>query len=398
MGGPLRNIRVIEITTVLAGPFGAMLLADLGAEVIKIEPLHGEAGRRLGPPFQKSESHLFLGVNRNKRSLAVNLKKDEGREIALKLVERSDVFMENSRPGAMKKLGLGYEALSAINPRLIYSSTTGFGTEGPHKNKAAYELVLQGYASIMDRGSEPPMRDKSSVVDMSAGMLAVIGILAALFARQETGLGQRVDTSLLGSVLAMQAHRLISGEDKNQPHFDASDGQHPAYRNYKTRDGYINVAVLNENLFKKLCHVLGVDELADDPRFNAHAARYKNNHQLSSIFQEILMRKTSREWLELLEKAGVPCGPVNTMDDLFEDEHILSNRLVRKQEHPIAGNIQALGLPIRMGRTPLSVDSPAPLLGQHTEDILKWLGYGKAEIEALKEKKVVLSALSGTAH
>ncbi len=394
MSGPLHGITVIDLTTVLAGPFASMLLADMGAQVIKIEPLHGDSGRSLGPPFQKTESHLFLGMNRNKKSMAVDLKKAEGRDIVLKLAARSDVFMENSRPGTMEKLGLGYDTLSAINPRLIYSSTTGFGTAGPHTDKAAYELVLQGYASVMDRGENPPQRDKSSVVDMPSGLMAAVGILAALYNRQETGEGQRVDTSLLGSAMAMQAHRMVMGEDRSQPAFDGTTGNHPAYRTYQTSDGYINVAVLNEGLFKKLCRTLGVEELGDDPRFNSHANRFHNAQQLIPVFQKILQQKTSPEWTDLLEEAGVPCGPVNTIDDLFNDEHILANQLLIKQTHPVAGDLQTLGFPLKMEKTPVSVESPAPLLGEHTEDILDWLGYDKREIEALKEKVVVLTASS----
>ncbi|MBI4595432.1 MAG: CoA transferase [Candidatus Tectomicrobia bacterium] len=391
MSGPLRNIRIVDLTSVLAGPFGSMLLADLGAEVIKIETLKGDDGRYLGPPFQKDESHMFLGINRNKKSIALDLKKPEGREIVLKLVARSDVFMENSRPGTMEKLGLDYKTLSAVNERLIYSSTTGYGLSGPYSHKAAYDLVLQGYASIMDRGENPPQRDKSSVVDMPSGMMIAISILAALYSRQESGLGQRVETSLLASSLAMQAHKLIRGEDRSQPIFDPTTGKYAAYRTYKAKDCYINVAVLNETLFKKLCRVLGVEELAEDERFKSHSARYENAEQLIAIFQKILEQKTGKEWIRLLDEAGVPCGPVNTMEDLFEDEHILSNKLVVRQFHPAAGSIETLGLPIKMDKTPLSIDSPAPLLGSHTEEVLAYLGYDKAGIEALRENQVILN-------
>lgn len=392
MSGPLHDIRVIDLTSVIAGPFGSMLLADLGAEVIKVESLQGDDCRRLGPPFQNHESHMFLGLNRNKKSVAIDIKKAEGREIVFRLASRADVFMENSRPGTMGKIGLDYKTLSSVNPRLIYSSTTGFGTAGPHSQKAAYDLVLQGYTSIMDRGENPPQRDKSTVVDMPAGMMAVIGILGALYVRQETGIGQKVETSLLGASLAMQAHRLIRGKDRSQPAFDPTSGRYPAYRTYKTKDGYINIAVLNESLFKKLCRVLGVEELAEDPRFSCHSARYENAEQLIAIFQEILQIKPREEWIHQLEEAGVPCGPVNTLDDLFDDAHILANKLVVEQYHPIAGSLQTLGLPIIMEKTPLSIESPAPMPGQHTGEILNWLGYGKSEIQELQGKGVILDA------
>lgn len=392
MSGPLQGITVTDLTSVLAGPFGSMLLSDLGAEVIKVEPFRGDDGRNLGPPFQKTESHLFLGVNRNKKSLVVDLKKAEGREIVLKLVARSDVFMENSRPGTMEKLRLDYKALSAINPRLIYSSTTGFGTEGPHKQKAAYELVLQGYSSVMDRGQEPPQRDKTSVVDVPSGMLMALGVVAALYSRGQTGRGQRVDTSLLGSVLAMQTHHLVKGEDNTQPVFDVMSGRYPSYRTYKTKDGYINIAVLSEGLFAKLCQALNVPHLASAPEFNSHAKRHENSGKLVPIFQEILLKKTSREWLHIMDEAGVPCGPVNAPTDLFHDEHILANEYFVSHEHPISGVVQTVGLPIKMESTPLSVRSAAPYLGQHTEQILDWLGYDRRQIESLKENNVILSA------
>jgi formyl-CoA transferase/CoA:oxalate CoA-transferase len=388
MAGPLDGIRIIDVTAVLAGPFATMILGDLGATVIKIEPLRGDDSRHLGPPFQQGTSHLFLGINRNKYSLALDLKQPAAVEIVTKLVERADVFVESARPGTMQRLGLGYEALRRRNPRLIYCSNSPYGPVGPHRNKAGYELVIQGYAALMDRGDAPPQRERQSIVDMSTGMTIAYSILAALYARERTGQGQRIDTSLLASIMSMQAGRFVAGPEKTQVSFERTTGA-ATYRPYKTQDIWITIAALNDNLFRKLCRVLERPGLLEDPRFQSHADRVKHEEVLAAIIADTLRQRPGAEWLARLEAEGVPCGPIQPLEALFDDPQLRANDLVAEVIHPQIGRLKTYGIGPKFSATPASIRMPPPTLGQHTDELLGELGYSPEDIAALRQQRII---------
>lgn len=385
MPGPLDGVRIIDLTTVIAGPFSTMILGDLGATVIKIEPFTGDDSRHLGPPFQQGTGHLFLGLNRNKYSIALHLKQPEAVEIVSKLAAGADVFVESARPGVMERLGLGYDALRQRNPRLIYCSNSPYGAQGPHRDKAGYELVIQGYAGLMARGDEPPQRERQSIVDTSTGMTMAYSILAALYARERTGQGQRIDTSLLAAIMSVQAGRFVAGPEQTPPAFERTTAA-ATYRPYRTKDIWIIVAALNDNLFGKLCRALERPDLLADPRFRSHAARVEHEAGLVTIIGETLQQRPGVEWLTRLEAAGVPCGPIQTLEELFDDPQLRANDLVAELQHAQLGTLKTYGVGPKFSVTPASVRQPPPSLGQHTEMILHDLGYSAEDIAALRHR------------
>ncbi len=303
MPGPLDGVRVIDITSVIAGPFATMILGDLGATVIKIESPRGDDSRHLGPPFMKGTGIPFLGLNRNKHSLCLNRQDPAAIEIVYRLAEGSDVFLESNRPGTMARLGLGYDAIRQRNPRIIYCSNTPYGTEGPRQEQAGYELAIQAYTGLMYRGEDAPQRENQSIVDISTGMTMIYSILAALYARERTGIGQRIDLSMLGAMMSVQSARFVDGP-KDELDFERSPGASATYRPYKTQDDWIIVAVLNDNLFRQLCRALECPELCEDPRFATHPERVINEQPLSEIIGATLQQKPATHWLPRLEGRG----------------------------------------------------------------------------------------------
>ena len=388
MAGPLTGVRIIDITSVIAGPFATMILGDLGATVIKIEAPRGDDSRHLGPPFMHGTGMPFLGLNRNKYSLCLNLKHPAAIDIVYRLAEGADVFLESNRPGTMERLGLGYEALRQRNPRLIYCANSPYGTAGPHREQAGYELAIQGYAGLMDRGAAAPQREQQSIVDISTGMTMIYSILAALYARERTGVGQRLDLSMLGAIMSVQAARFVDGPKDPQEKARTS-GAAATYRPYQTQDHWIIVAVLNDNLFRKLCSAIGRPELGDEPRFASHARRVIHEEELTNIIGATLQQQPTAVWLERLRAEGVPCSPIQPLAALFDDPQIQANGLLAEVEHPHIGTLKTYGLATKFSSTPASIRLPPPGLGEHTECILKELGYGAEDIARLRQQGVL---------
>ena len=393
--GPLKGIKVIDFSKSLAGPYGSMLLADMGAEVIKIEvPGRGDDSRGWGPPFIKGEAAYFLSINRNKKSLTLNLKNEKALKIALKLIKNADVVFETNRPGTMKRLRLDYKAVRRVKPDIIYCSLSGFGQTGPYSNRPGYDQVIQGYGGIMGLTGEadgPPMTVGIAVTDIATGMFAVTGILAALYHREKTGEGQYIDASMLDgqvSWLTYQAGRyLASGEVPRR-----TGSVHPLIapdQPFKTKDGFINIVAGNNNLWKKFCKAAGLQDIAEDPRFTTNAMRVENCSDMAAAISKIIATKTVDEWLDILNNAGVPCGPINTVDRILSDPHVLARDMLVEIDHPRCGKIKVTGFPVKFSKTPAKTASAPPTLGQHNEEIFKKLGFSGKDIKQMKEDKII---------
>lgn len=394
--GPLEGIRVLDLSQVVTGPYCSMLLGDLGAEVIKVErPGRGDDTRQWGPPFIEGESAYFICLNRNKKSLTLNLKHPKGVKVALELARRSDVLVENFRPDTLEGLGLGYPALSALNPRLIYCSISAFGPTGPYRDFPGYDVMISalgGLMSITGEEAGPPCKVGVAITDVATGILAQGAISAALYARERTGRGQKVDLSLLETQVAVLINQasnyLLAGIIPKR-----SGSLHPSivpYQAFRAKDIYVTVGAGNDDIFRRLCGALGVPEVAEDPRFKTNPDRVKNRASLEEILQERLKTKTAAEWFQILSLAGVPCGPVNTLDRVFQDPQVLHRGMVQEIDHPRAGRIRLVGVPVKFAETPAEVRTPPPLLGEHTEEILRGLlGYDRAEIERLRAEGVI---------
>jgi crotonobetainyl-CoA:carnitine CoA-transferase CaiB-like acyl-CoA transferase len=374
-----------------------MILADLGAEVIKVEiPERGDEARSWGPPFIGGESAYFLSVNRNKKSVTINLKMEEGKEILYKMVGKSDVFLENFRWGVAERLGIHYEKISKINPRIIYCSISGFGHTGPYRDRPAYDIIIQGMSGIMDitgEDSRPPVKVGVSITDLGAGMYAAIAILSAILARERSGKGQWIDISLLDSAVSLltnvAANYFATGVAPRR-----MGSAHPniaPYQCFKAADGkYLTLAVGNDEIWKRFCRALGLEKLIDDPEFTTNPKRVQNREKLVSVLSEIFLTKKRDEWVKFLLERGVPCGPVNTLEEVFRDPQIRERNMLVEIKHPKAGKIKQIGIPIKFSQINLDVQSSPPLLGQHTEDVLKnLLNMSSQEINRLKEKGVI---------
>lgn len=387
--GPLRDLLVLDLSRILSGPFATMTLADLGADVIKIEqPGSGDDTRQWGPPFQGSDAAYFLSVNRNKKSLAVDLKAPEGLAAVRRLAEKADVVVENFRPGTAERLGLGYEELSKINPGLIYASISGYGQTGPDSHRPGYDAIAQARSGIMSVTGEhdgPPVRVGVSSSDLIAGTWAVIGILAALHERERTGQGQWVDISLLdGSVswLTYVASGYFAGGAIPQRYGSAHPTIAP-YQAFPTADGFVMVAVGNDGLWRKFAAALGREGLADDARFVTNPLRLAHREELVAIIEEVLRGATTSEWVARLDAAGVPVGPIQTVDEALADPQVRARGMVAELEHPEAGRLSTIACPVRLTRTPASVRTPPPLLGQHSDEVLASLGLSTQQIREL---------------
>jgi len=323
---PLDNIRILDLSRDLAGPFCSMILADLGAEVIKVEiPERGDEARSWGPPFIGGESAYFLSVNRNKKSVTINLKMEEGREILYKMVEKSDVFLENFRWGVAERLGIHYEKISKINPRIIYCSISGFGHTGPYRDRPAYDIIIQGMSGIMDitgEDSRPPVKVGVSITDLGAGMYATIAILSAILARERSGKGQWIDISLLDSAVTLLVHNAANYFVTGVPP-KRMGSAHPniaPYQCFRAADGkYLVLAVANDEIWKRFCRAIGLERLIHDPEFATNGKRVQNREKLVSLLSEVFLTKERDEWIRIFAEAEVPCGPVNTIDEVFQD-------------------------------------------------------------------------------
>ncbi len=391
----LEGIKILDLSRALAGPYCTMMLADMGAEVIKLEmPGRGDDSRSWGPPFVEGESAYFMSVNRNKKSLTLNMKSEKSTEIIHKLIKQSDVLVENFRPGAMERLGLGYEQVKGMNPKIIYASISGFGQDGPYRMLPGFDQVLQGMGGLMSITGEPggpPIKVGVAVADISGGMFAAYGIMVALYNRERTGKGQLVDVSLLDSQVAWLTYRAgayFASGDVPQP---VGSG-HPVivpYQAFKAKDVYINIAVGNDQLWERFCKAVGLVKEMDDPKFVTNAKRVENRGEIVKIIGDLIITRNGEEWLKILNDAGVPCGPIYTIDKIFADPQVLHRQMLKELDHPRAGKVKVTGIPVKLSETPGEVTTAPPVLGQHTHEILAELGYSSQDVEKLTQEKVV---------
>ena len=393
--GPLAGVRVLELAQIMAGPTCGMMLADMGADVIKVEKLPGgDDARGYREPRINGVSAPFLILNRNKRGLALDLKHPKGREILLRLVKTADVVTENYRRGTLEKFGLGYDMLSRTNPGLIYCAVSGYGRDGPLGDKGGFDLIAQGFAGLMSITGEPgrpPVKTGNPVADISAGILAVGGILAAYVHKLKTGQGQIVDTSLMEAALQQtywQAAIYFATGESPGPTGSAHVLTAP-YQAFRARDGWINIGGANQANWERIAEVLGHPEWRDDPRFATNSARMENLDALVALMDAVLVKRSKAEWLAAFDAAGVPAGPVHSLGEALTHPQTLARGMVVDLEHPEAGAMRALGSPLHFSATPTRIDRPAPLLGEHTREVLQESGYSDAEIDALVADGVV---------
>jgi formyl-CoA transferase len=389
----LDGLRVLDITQVMAGPFCSMVLADLGADVIKVEPPAGDSTRQM-PGAVGADSPSFNAVNRGKRSIVVNLKTSEGRGVVTRLAGTTDILVENYRPGVMDTLGLGYEAMHALNPRLIYASISGYGQTGPHARKGGFDLIAQGVSGIMSVTGEsggPPVKAGVPLTDLAAGLFALVGILAALESRHRTGVGQRIDTSLVDAGVALsvwEATEYFAGGGVPTA-LGSAHRMNAPYQAIACADGYITIGAANERLFHRLCEVLGHTEWTTNPDFADNASRVRNRAALADRITSVMRDHPRAHWLALLDANDIPCGPINDYAQVFADPQVIAREMVVDVRHPTLGAITALGSPIKLNDTPANVARCAPLLGEHTREVLRQAGYHEARIDALVAAQVV---------
>ena len=396
MPGPLAGMRVLELAQIMAGPTAGMMLADMGADVIKVEKLPGgDDSRSYREPRVNGVSAPFLMLNRNKRGIAVDLKKPQGREVLLRLVRDADVLTENYRRGTLEKLGLGYDdVLKPANPGLIYCAISGYGRDGPYGDKGGFDLIAQGVAGLMSITGEPggpPAKTGNSVADINAGILAALGIVAAWAHKQRTGVGQCVDTSLMEAALQQTywhaTYAFATGESPG-PTGSAHILTAP-YQAFRASDGWINVGGANQANWERIADVLGHPEWRDDARFRTNSDRMRHLPALVALMNDVLATRTKAEWIAAFDAAGVPVGPVNTVGEALADPQTLARGMVVETAHPEAGPTRSLGCPVHFSATPTSVTRPAPRLGEHTREVLGAAGYASAEIDALVSDGVV---------
>ncbi len=396
METPLSGIRVLDLTRVLAGPFCTMILNDLGAEVIKIEiPKKGDDSRAFGP-FLQERSLYFLSINRGKKSLSLNLKHPAGKKILKELVKKADVLVENYRPGTMEKLGLGYDILKDINPRLIYAAASGFGHTGPYSQRPAYDILAQAMGGIMSITGWPgsaPTRVGMSLGDITASLFTAIGITTALYQREKTGKGQKVDVAMLDCQVAILENALAryQAESKNP---EPLGNRHPTispFQAYKASDDYFVISIGNDSLWKTLCQTLERPDLIDDPRFKTNKLRTENIEVLNIILESIFTTRTAQTWLNLFESAHIPCAPINNIENVMKDPQVLARHMIVDAEDPEIGTVKIAGNPIKMDTVPdPPLQSKAPDIGEHNEEILtNHLEMSREELKKLKEEGVI---------
>jgi crotonobetainyl-CoA:carnitine CoA-transferase CaiB-like acyl-CoA transferase len=407
MPGPLSHIRVLDLSRVLAGPWAGQNLADLGAEVIKVErPNTGDDSRAFGPPWVKDKegrdtkvSAYYTSANRGKKSITLNIASPEGQRIVRELAKTADVLIENYKYGDLARYGLGYEDLKTINPRLVYCSVTGFGQTGPYRERPGYDFMIQGMGGMMSVTGEPdeapgggPQRAGVPVADIITGMYASIAICAALTHRAETGIGQHLDLALLDSQIALLAYQNTNYFATGTPPKRIGN-LHPnivPYQPFKTRDGNVILACGNDNLYRKFCEAAGCMALAEDPRFATNGKRVENRAEMTRLLQEIFAQRSTREWVDLLEAAGVPNGPINDLAQVFEEPQVKARGIKVELDHPVAGTLPGVASPMRFSATPVEHKLAPPLLGQHTDEVLRaLLKLPETEIARLRQEGVI---------
>ncbi len=392
--GALTDIRVIDLTRVLAGPFTTMTLGDLGAEVIKVEPFGGDEARGFGP-FKEDVSGYFENVNRGKKSIAIDLKHPAGRDILLGLIEKSDVLVENFRPGVMKKLGLDYETLRSQFPGLTYAACSGFGQTGPYARRGAYDMIIQGMGGIVSITGEPdrpPVRVGVSIGDIAAALYSCIGILTALFSRTQTGMGQMVDIGMLDCQVAL-LENAIARFDMTGTVPEPLGARHPSitpFQAVETRDGWIMIAAGNNVLWRRLCEVIGREDLVDDERFKDNNLRTEHHAELHTELSEVFKERTTEVWLKMLDSAEIPCGPIQNIQQVVEDPQVLARDMIVRILHPIAGPLRMAGSPLKLSDTPPEITRHAPALGEHTDQVLQsLLGSSSGDLAQWRDSDVI---------
>jgi crotonobetainyl-CoA:carnitine CoA-transferase CaiB-like acyl-CoA transferase len=397
MPRPLEGIRVIDLSRIVAGPLATQIFGDYGAEVIKIEqPGVGDDSRAWAPPKAPDGSAAyFLSINRNKKSVTINFKHPRGKDLVKRLVALGDVVIENFKPGTMEDLGLGYETLRRINPRLVYCQISGFGNSGPDRERAGYDSILQGVTGLMSITGErdgPPVKAGVALIDEITALHAHGAILAALLHRERTGEGQKVECSLLESGVAAMMNAatayLVAGVVQGR--WGSAHESLVPYQAFKARDGYLIIGAGNDRLWKAFCEVLGAPEWADHPSFDTNLKRVERRQELVALIEERLQSRSRDEWIAAFAAAGLPTGPINTVDQVFENPQVLHRGMVQEVEHPTAGKVKLVGIPVKFTATPGEIRLPPPLLGQHTEEVLRdLLGLDAAEIETLRSEGAI---------
>ena len=396
MPGPIHGVKVLELAQIMAGPTCGLMLADLGAEVIKIEKIPGgDDTRRFLPPDVNGEAAAFMMMNRNKRGMALNLKTKEGVEVFKRLVKQADVVVENFRKGTLEKLGVGYEELKKINPKIILCEISGYGRTGPYADKGGFDLIAQGMSGLMSITGEskgkPPMKVGAPVTDITAGILAATGVLAALVSRATTGVGQRVDTSLYeaGIVHTYWQSAIASATGIAPGPLGSAHPLTAPYQAFQTKDKWITVGASNQNTWLKLIDALEVKELQDNEKFNSNANRMQNVTELTELLKKELAKKTSAEWLKLFDEKGLPCGPINTVTEMFEDPQTIERKMIVDVKNEKAGSFKGIGMPIKFSETKVEDTKESPTFGQHTKQILLDHGFKSEEIDSLMKQGVV---------
>ena len=396
MPGPIHGVKVLELAQIMAGPTCGLMLADLGAEVIKIEKIPGgDDTRRFLPPDINGEAAAFMMMNRNKRGMALDLKTKEGVEVFKRMVKQADVVVENFRKGTLEKLGVGYEELKKINPKIILCEISGYGRTGPYADKGGFDLIAQGMSGLMSITGEskgkPPMKVGAPVTDITAGILAATGVLAALVSRATTGVGQRVDTSLYeaGIVHTYWQSAIASATGVAPGPLGSAHPLTAPYQAFQTKDKWITVGASNQNTWLKLIDALGVKELQENEKFNSNANRMKNLTELTELLKKELVKKTAEEWLKLFDEKGLPCGPINTVTEMFEDPQTIERKMIVDVKNTKAGSFKAIGMPIKFSETKVEDTKESPTFGQHTKQILLDHGFKSEEIDSLMKQGVV---------
>jgi crotonobetainyl-CoA:carnitine CoA-transferase CaiB-like acyl-CoA transferase len=396
--GPLAGLKVIELAHIMAGPVCGLMLADMGADVVKVEKVPGgDDSRRFLPPEIGGESAAFMMMNRNKRGVAVDLKQDEGRSVLRRMLQSADVVIENYRRGTMERLGLGYDDLRRDNPGLIYCEISGFGRTGPYADRGGFDLIAQGMSGLMSITGEgegrPPVKVGAPVTDITAGILGAMGVLAAVVSRQQTGLGQRVDTSLFeaGIVHTYWQSAIAFATGKSPGPMGSAHPLNAPYQAFQTADGWITVGAANQKNWLRLIEALERPDLNKDARFSDNASRMGHLGELEAALNAVFRTRSTDKWLTRLEAAGVPAGPVLTVGQMHEDPQAVARRMVETPRHERLGPVETIGLPVKFSETPGTVDRGAPVYGQHTRAVLAEHGYGAAEIDALIAKGAVVA-------
>lgn len=391
----LAGLRVLDVTQVMAGPFCSMLLADMGADVVKIEkPNGGDDSRRMGPPFIGGESAAFLAMNRNKRSLALDLKQAEGQALFRRLAAQVDVVVENFRPGTLEALGLGYAALFSDHPELIYCAISGYGQTGPYCEHGGFDLVAQGMSGLMSvtgHPEEPPVKVGVPITDLNAGMYAAYGVLCAYIHRLRTGQGQLVDTSLLegGIAYTVWESAMYFATGVTPPPMGSAHRLAAPYQAFRTADSYLNLGAANQANWEKLCRVLERPDLLVDPRFRDNPSRTTHTVELALELEQVFATRPTAKWLAQLDAAGVPAGPLYDIPAVYANPQVQARQMMVEIEHPTAGRVKNIGIPVKLSETPGVIRRPAPTLGQHTDEVLSEFGLSQAEIAELHIRQVV---------